>query len=306
MRRRLGLVLVGMLAALVVPTLPIVGGPEAETRPPASAEAGTIWPDIVPRTAWDPDGECRPTRRPTYGRAVTRIFVHHTAIFPTYRPQDADDIVRAICVQHVAERGFDDIAYHFLIDQYGVIYQGRDGGILRPVMGAHAQGFNEGSIGIALIGNFDENEVPQAAVDSLDALVAWLVDFHGLDPQAVTAHTSTGGEHSRFPAGARVQLPTVLAHRDTAPTICPGAHLYDLVSDGRLARRVLTRLRVDYGWPGPDVQRAEPAAARGPASGTAGASVAGLRLPAVPVVRGVAQLVEQAARTARSAHPDAA
>lgn len=236
--------------------------------PPAgvpAAEALPVWPPIVPRTVWDPRGECQPGQGVELAGGVRRIFIHHTAVFPHYRPGEADDIVRTICLQHTHARGFGDIGYNFLIDAYGTIYQGRAGGILQAVVGAHASGFNRGSAGIALIGDHETDPVPEAARRSLDRLVAWLMDLHDLDPQAVTPHVSTGGS-SRFPEGAAVPLPTILGHRDTAVnTLCPGEHLYRYVTGagggpGALAVHAEALVRRP---PGPGLGRAAAAAAVG-------------------------------------------
>lgn len=211
------------------------------TDHPAAAHASTLWPRMIPRSAWDPTGECVPTKAPEYAPDARRLYVHHTAVFPHYLPEEADDAVRAMCISHVESRGFSDIGYNFLIDQYGVIYQGRIGGILRPVVGAHASGFNQGSVGVAVIGNFEENEVPAAALEALEDLLTWLADWHGIDPRAVTPHVSTGGATTRFPAGEEVALPTISGHRDTATdSPCPGDFLYAQLPGVR--ERVATRL----------------------------------------------------------------
>lgn len=55
------------------------------------------------------------------------------------------------------ERKWDDIGYNFLIGNDGRVYEGRGWN----KKGAHAVGFNDRSIGIAFIGNF-QNSVPTA------------------------------------------------------------------------------------------------------------------------------------------------
>lgn len=223
----------------------------ADDTPPATAEAFSVWPPIVPRSAWDPNGDCEAKGSADIAPTVERIFVHHTVVFPDYAPPEGDDVVRAICLGHTKRRGFDDIGYNFLIDRYGVIYQGREGGILNAVEGAHAQGFNYGSAGIALVGNFQEDHVPAAAAEALDALSAWLTDLHGIAPKGRGMMTSTGGKSTRYPEGFVVDLPNIVGHRDTAlNSSCPGDHLYDIVRGTHpIAPRVHARLVADYGWP---------------------------------------------------------
>jgi hypothetical protein len=226
-------------------------GYRADATPPATATAFTVWPPIVPRSAWDPGGDCRPRGTRDVAPAVERVFVHHTVVFPHYAPEEGDDVVRAICMGHVNHRGFSDVGYNFLIDRYGVIYQGRAGGILNAVEGAHAQGFNHGSAGIAIVGDFDETTVPPAAARALDRLTAWLVDLHGIDALGHGTAVSTGGPSTQFAEGVAVDLPNIVGHRDTAlNSSCPGDHLYDIVRGSNpLAPRVRARLTSDYGYP---------------------------------------------------------
>ena len=65
----------------------------------------------------------------------------------------------AIELYHVKGNGWNDIGYNFLVDKYGQVFEGRYGGMTRNVIGAHAQGFNTGSVGIALIGDFSSTAI---------------------------------------------------------------------------------------------------------------------------------------------------
>ncbi len=180
-------------------------------------------PPIVSRTAWG--GNELPRRNhPLYASSVRLVIVHHTATPNTYTPDQAAAIVRGIDVYHVKANGWNDIGYNFLIDRYGQVYEGRYGGMTRNVIGAHALGFNSGSVGIALIGNFMTAKPTPAAVQSLEHLIAWRLDLAHLDPTSTLTYVSGGSE--RWRAGTKVKLRVVSGHRDTGSTSCPGNDLY--------------------------------------------------------------------------------
>ena len=122
--------------------------------------------------------------------------------------------MRGIYAYHVRTNGWNDIGYNFLIDRCGHVFEGRYGGITKPVVGAHARGFNTGSAGIAMIGTFTSAPPTRAARRSLRELIAWRLDLAtSIPPRGLLMMTATGNE--RFPAGARLRLRAVSGHRDT-------------------------------------------------------------------------------------------
>jgi flagellar hook assembly protein FlgD len=172
--------------------------------------------------------------QPVIASRLRLAIVHHTAGTNDYTRAQAAAIVRGIELYHVLGNGWNDIGYNFLVDRFGTVYEGRGGGIDRNVVGAHAQGFNVGTVGVALIGNFDFATPTAAQQSALVGLLAWRLDVAHLDPESRVLYTS-GGNY-KFHAGRVVTLRAISGHRDTGPTECPGARAYALLP--ALTRRV--------------------------------------------------------------------
>ena len=203
------------------------------TSPPPRAVAAANEPVIVSRVAWGADEEivrASPIIAPTLRLAV----VHHTAGTNSYSRAQSAAIVRGIEVYHVQGNGWNDIGYNFLVDRFGTIYEGRGGGIDQNVIGAHAQGFNSGTVGVSMIGNYTAAVPPKAQQDALVRLLAWRLDVAHIDPLSTVVYTSGG--NAKFRAGKLVTLNAVSGHRDTGPSECPGNGAYALLP--ALTRRV--------------------------------------------------------------------
>ena len=119
-----------------------------------------------------------------YTGSAKVLFVHHTATSSDYDCADVPGIIRSIYRYHVVSKGWRDIGYNFLVDRCGTLYEGRAGGIDRPVLGAHTLGFNTDSSGVAAIGTFTGGSaVPQPILDALARLAAWKLGIAGRDPE---------------------------------------------------------------------------------------------------------------------------
>jgi flagellar hook assembly protein FlgD len=187
-------------------------------------------PPIVTRAQWEANESIR-RAPPAYADALRFAVVHHTAGASGSSPAEAAAIVRAIEVYHVEGNGWNDIGYNFLVDRLGNVYEGRYGGVDKPVIGAHAEGFNTGSVGVALIGTFTSAPPPAAQLQGLEKLLAWRLDIAHVDPLAPV--TVTSGGNAKYAAGTPVMLRGVIGHRDTGPTSCPGDALYALLGSVR-------------------------------------------------------------------------
>jgi hypothetical protein len=207
----------------------------ARARQAAVARAATAphsapRPHIVPRSAWaDGTGEANSVARtpppPRYDDQVLAVFVHHTDSPNSYDCAEAPRIIRYLAAGQTGARDWDDIGYNFLVDRCGVIYEGRAGGTGRPVTGAHTQGFNHRTTGVAALGTFTAGvTVPKAMTDAIAALAAWKLGLAGVDPRATVRLVSSNGL-SRYASGTTAALPALAGHDEGYMTSCPGAAL---------------------------------------------------------------------------------
>ena len=160
-----------------------------------------------------------------YAASLRFAVVHHTVNGNSYGPADSPSIVRGIQAYHIDALGYCDIAYHFLIDRFGKLFEGRYGGIANPVIGGHAGGFNTGSVGVALIGDYSGVGVPQGQWNVLVHLLRWRLSVGGVDPSRGFWQTVASSPCGcvRWPPGSKVYFPNaIVGHIDLDYTSCPG------------------------------------------------------------------------------------
>jgi hypothetical protein len=160
---------------------------------------------------------------------VKMITVHHTADSNTADREDAE-IVRSIYYYHAIVRGWGDIGYNYVIGQRGKIYEGRAGGDY--VVAAHAVWNNRSTVGVSMIGNFEQYSVNADQLKGLKSIVKALALHYGIDL------AGTMSTHVECVSGQdcllRDQTSTRLTgHRDIGHTSCPGKDLYDHLPDLR-------------------------------------------------------------------------
>lgn len=156
-----------------------------------------------------------------------KIVIHHTA--GDNGGSNPAAVVRGIYYWHAVVLGWGDIGYNYLIDQQGNIYEGRAGG--DGVIGAHAYrdatcarirfggeqnayNFNKGTVGIAVLGDYENS---QTVNDAVRAALANLVSAKAIDfdiqPDGATFFFDNN-------------YPNIVGHRDIDCTSCPGRNLY--------------------------------------------------------------------------------
>jgi hypothetical protein len=234
--RRGGLLLVlivGMAASAA-----LIGVPNANAAAPGDVPFPPN-PGFVSRAQWGADENLRLAACPDGPDYATPkvVVIHHTATTNSYSPQQTAATVRGIYVYYIQGRGYCDHGYNFLVDRYGIIYEGRYGGAERGVIGAHATNFNTGTIGIAMIGdNTSVSPTPQT-FNALVKLIAWKMSIHQMNPFYPVAFR-----------GAIIN--PIIGHRDAGRisgdgTSCPGQAGYNILP------RLITTVRplVAFGYP---------------------------------------------------------
>ena len=206
-----------------------IGHTGVKHRPPVAARPAVVHaaarPHIVPRSVWLDSLARHVQPPPRYDDKVVAVFVHHTDSPNGYDCADVPRIIRYLYAGQTGVRQWDDIGYNFLVDRCGTVYEGRSGGVDRPVTGAHTQGFNHRTAGIAAIGTFTAGvAVPKAMTDAIAALAAWKLGLAGIDPRS-KAHLVSSNSLSRYAAGTTATLPALAGHKDAYMTSCPGLAL---------------------------------------------------------------------------------
>lgn len=121
----------------------------------------------------------------TKRKATNRIIFHHSGVTVLQS-------IETIHNYHKNSNGWAGIGYHFYIRKDGKIYQGRP----IDVIGAHAYGSNNDSIGICFEGNFDKEEMTDAQIKAREEIVFYL--------------------KNKYPKA------TFCGHKDVCKTSCPG------------------------------------------------------------------------------------
>jgi N-acetylmuramoyl-L-alanine amidase len=204
-------------------------------RLPIRSLASTTQPLVIARAGWGADESLRfdSTGKEIWPPAfypIQKVIVHHTAT--QNNDPDPAATIRSIYYYHAVTQGWGDIGYNFLIDEAGNVYEGRYSHQYAPgesptgedlngngVTAAHAQGYNSGTVGIALLGTLTNQDATPAARSALERLIAWIDSTHGIDPQGSALYTNPV-------SGLQATFPNIAGHRDVAATECPGGSFY--------------------------------------------------------------------------------
>lgn len=179
-------------------------------RADAGRERVTL--DVIARDAWraDPPGDFYERHR------LEKLTVHHQGVTFTDSRKAPARLKTMQRYHQGAEKGFKDIAYHFVIDPAGNLYQGR------PVWAAGETETDydpRGHLLVCLLGDFETQTPEPAQIDALVHVLAYASETFDVSPE------------------------TIEGHRDHAHTTCPGKNLHALIKDGTIAKRVSSLLK---------------------------------------------------------------
>ena len=193
----------------------------AGATPAGAAHAVTARPAILTRAQWGADESWR-TGTPE-SNTPRGIVIHHTADSNNYDQAAVPGMMRAMYRYATKTLGWDDIAYNFVIDRYGRIWQGRAWLYPeQPVFPAATLSNNDRGVGVSMLGNYDQERLSSSARSALVKLLAWKASLHGINPLGSTSWYNN--KTDRYET-----MPTINGHRDTYYTACPGGNLYPLI-----------------------------------------------------------------------------
>ena len=167
---------------------------------------------VIPRSAWKANDRAGDgTVHDPY-----RITIHHTGV-EYYGDPEPRQVIHNIQTYHQETNDYVDIAYHYLIDADGQIYQGRPDYLAGETETEYDP---TGHLLLCLLGNFEEQKPTDKQLDALVMLAAHLCLDYDIDPNRIEGH------------------------RDLADTKCPGKNLYEYIDKGKLQERIAEKVRL--------------------------------------------------------------
>ena len=225
----------------------------------AAASVGAT--QIRTREEWGAD-ESLMRWSPQYQKQHTKAIIHHTVTDDG--GSNVAATIRSIYYFHAVTRGWGDIGYNYLVDKFGNIWTGRQGG--DHVIGGHAYGWNDGAFGVAAIGDYSTVAPSSALQGAIANIISLKFSQYGIT-NAFGADYFVHKEQRSD--GTWVDVagypPNIQGHRNAnyivgqngGQTECPGNQTYNMM-DG-LKR--ITQAALDAGYT--QLVQLEPALPRG-------------------------------------------
>ncbi len=173
---------------------------EPRHRNRASATAG-----VKSRSQWTREDPIL-ARADRMGR-ISKLTVHHDGMPPVTLSTESQvrDRIALIRRAHVGN-GWADLGYHYVVDPLGNVWEGRP----ISLQGAHVKNYNEGNVGVMVLGNFQEQRPTPQALTALDAFIVTQMRQY------------------------RIRLDQVYTHQELRPTACPGRYLQNHMVSERM------------------------------------------------------------------------
>lgn len=164
---------------------------------------------------------------------VQKFVIHHTVTDDGGTNVAAS--IRSIYYFHAVTRGWGDIGYNYIADKYGNIWTGRQGG--DNVIGGHAYGWNNGSIGIAALGDYSINPPTGQLQGAIENIIAMKATQLGIQPYGADTFTHQEQRSDGVWVNVTSNPPNVQGHRDCnyiagqngGQTACPGNGIYNMI-----------------------------------------------------------------------------
>lgn len=221
-----GAALAGLIGGNAAPA----GATVARARTVTVTSPSGLSLDVIPRSTW---GANLPPKGTIQAESDVRfLLVHHTVSSNDYAADQVAGIIGGFYNFHTGpDKGWPDVAYNFLVDRFGRIWEARAGSVAGAVQG-DATGGNQGfDQKCCFIGDHTAQAPSSDAQSAMVRLLSWLADRHGIatEPGSITTFTSRGS--NRHATGTAVTTATIEGHRSMSRTACPGDAAYTLVKN---------------------------------------------------------------------------
>ena len=194
---------------------------------------------ILTRQDWGADENLM--QWPARYQRVQKAIVHHTVT--SDGGSDVAAAIRSIYYFHAVTRGWGDIGYNYIVDKFGNIWTGRQGG--DHAIAGHAYGWNNGTIGIAALGDYSSAQPTSPLQGAIANIIAMKFAQLGLQPFGAEVFVHQEENSSGQWSNVMSSPPNIIGHRDAnyiqsqtgGQTACPGNGIYNML-DGlrRLAQ----------------------------------------------------------------------
>lgn len=168
-------------------------------------------PGMLPRSEW----KASPARPGMIPQTPRRITVHHLGGKSPVKREGIAPALKGNQEFHQRDKGWSDLAYHFLVDRWGRLWQGRD--VNYRGDSATTYDLKDRAL-VCLIGDFEKEELTDEQWNAFVNTLAYLCKKYRVKPAEITMH------------------------KQLAPTTCPGKNVVPRITSGELERAVAARM----------------------------------------------------------------